>query len=203
VQPGAGGERRKADKTGLISWQANQYSVPMAYQSAMVGVSLLEAPLRIGDLESGELVATHPLSTAKGQVIKNTHHYRDHSQRIADLEAAIQDRVGQAVGERLCRVLKATSPRIYKDQLVAVRRLLSQQEVIDRELMERLSARSELTATTLKRYLQAEQRAQARGRTEASGTTALTGNARSGAMLSPYASLINPGGRSSGREVNL
>lgn len=197
VQPQASGERRKADKTGLISWQANKYSVPMAYQSAVVGVSVLEAQLRICDLESGELIATHPLSTAKGQVIKNTHHYRDHSQRITDLETAIQDLVGQAVGERLCRVLKATSPRIYKDQLVAVWRLLSQPEGIDPELMERLSRRAELTATTLKRYLEAEQRAQARGRGEPPGT-ALPDNAP---LLSPYARLIRPDVRSSGQEV--
>lgn len=130
-------------------------------------------------------------------MIKNTHHYRDHSQRIADLEATIQDRLGQVVGERLCRVLKATSPRIYKDQLVAVRRLLNQPEGIDPELIERLSRRAELTATTLKRYLEAEQGAQARGRAEPPGTT-LPDNAP---LLSPYARLIRPAGHSSGQEV--
>ena len=33
---------RKADKTGLIAWQSNKYSVPMSYQSARVGVSSSE-----------------------------------------------------------------------------------------------------------------------------------------------------------------
>ena len=32
------GETRQVDKTSLLSWQSNKYSVPMAYQSAKVGV---------------------------------------------------------------------------------------------------------------------------------------------------------------------
>jgi transposase len=199
VQPGASGERRQADKTGLISWQANKYSVPMAYQSAAVGVSVAEDQLRIYDLESAELIATPPLSTEKGRIFKNTHHYRDHQQRLQDLEQGLRTRLGEVVGERLCAVLKTTSPRIYQEQLVAVARLLDQQEVIARELMARLAARSELTATTLKRYLEAEQRARERGRTEPS--VALAGNGLEGAVLRPYALLGSPGGRSSGQEV--
>src|SRR3546814_1390506 len=30
---------RRADKTGLISWKSNKYSVPMAWQRANVGVA--------------------------------------------------------------------------------------------------------------------------------------------------------------------
>ena len=37
VQPVAH-ETRRADKTGLIAWKANKYSVPMAWQQARVGV---------------------------------------------------------------------------------------------------------------------------------------------------------------------
>lgn len=29
---------RKSDKTGLISWSGNKYSVPLLYQNAYVGV---------------------------------------------------------------------------------------------------------------------------------------------------------------------
>jgi hypothetical protein len=171
----------------------------MAYQSAAVGVSVAEDQLRIYDLESAELIATPPLSTEKGRIFKNTHHYRDHQQRLQDLEQGLRTRLGEVVGERLCAVLKTTSPRIYQEQLVAVARLLDQQEVIARELMARLAARSELTATTLKRYLEAEQRARERGRTEPS--VALAGNGLEGAVLRPYALLGSPGGRSSGQEV--
>ncbi len=80
---------RKADKTGLVSWQSNKYSVPMIYQSARVGVSNENGQLLISDLETGELVAQHLIHLEKGQVIKNTDHYRDKALRIENLEADI------------------------------------------------------------------------------------------------------------------
>lgn len=64
-------EPRKVDKTGLISWRANKYTVPMAYQQSRGGVR----------------------------------------------EQAIVGQLGDDLGLRLCARLKATSPRIYKDQL--------------------------------------------------------------------------------------
>ena len=80
---------RKADKTGLIAWQSNKYSVPMAYQSARVGVNSSEGQLLISELETGENIAQHLISIETGQVIKNTDHYRDKAQRIETLEADI------------------------------------------------------------------------------------------------------------------
>ncbi|MGZ8908350.1 MAG: IS21 family transposase, partial [Methylobacter sp.] len=43
-------ETRQVDKTSLISWQSNKYSVPMAYQSAKVGVAVHAGQLLITDL---------------------------------------------------------------------------------------------------------------------------------------------------------
>ncbi|MDD5461827.1 MAG: hypothetical protein PHG00_09370 [Methylococcales bacterium] len=74
-------ETRQVDKTSLISWQSNKYSVPMAYQSAKVGVAAHAGQLLINDLASGDLIAEHVISLEKGQIIKNTHHYRDRQQR--------------------------------------------------------------------------------------------------------------------------
>ncbi|MBF0228706.1 MAG: hypothetical protein HQK63_03825 [Desulfamplus sp.] len=45
------------DKTGLISWESNKYSVPMAYQCSKVGVSTNEGHLYIHDIGSGEKIA--------------------------------------------------------------------------------------------------------------------------------------------------
>jgi hypothetical protein len=45
---------RKADKTGLISWKANKYSVPMAYQRKQVGVTEDAGSLKLYDLTSNE-----------------------------------------------------------------------------------------------------------------------------------------------------
>jgi len=157
-------ETRKVDKTGLISWQANKYSVPMAWQQARVGVSAQDDQLLIHDLESGELIATHDLCKAKGRMVKNNNHYRDHAQRIANLEHGIDSILPDGLGATLCQLLKRTSPCIYKDQLVAARDLLMAHAPVDTTLLGELCERSELTATGLKRYLEAWQQAKARGR---------------------------------------
>ena len=109
-------ETRKVDKTGLLSWCANKYSAPMAYQRTRVGVQAEGGQLVLSDLETGQEIARHRLSQDKGAIIRNNDHYRDKAARIADLEAAILGQIGEEAGQRLCALLKRTSPRIYKDQ---------------------------------------------------------------------------------------
>jgi len=157
-------EARKVDKTGLIAWRANRYSVPMAYQRGRVGVEQSEGQLHISDLTTGEVVATHTLSAEKGHTVRNTHHYRDHAQRVTDLEAGVAERLGSELGARLCARLKASEPRIYKDQLLGVRDLLRAAPVLDTELLEHLTTHERLTASRLKSYLEASERARERGR---------------------------------------
>ena len=96
-------ETRKADKTGLISWKANKYSVPMLWQQSRVGVLEDGSELHVMDLQSGEVIARHTLANGKGQIIKNTHHYRDHAQRREQLEQDIQALVGdEPLSRALC-----------------------------------------------------------------------------------------------------
>lgn len=165
LQSGPALSTRRVDKTGLISWGANKYSVPMAWQRAQVGVCTRDGELLVHDLESGDVIATHALCAEKGRTIKNNHHYRDHAQRIADLEQAISALLPTDQGTLLCRLLQRTSPRIYKDQLVAARSLLREHAPVDALLVDELLQRRQLTATALKRYLEAWQQAQVRGRT--------------------------------------
>ena len=117
---------RKADKTGLIAWQGNKYSVPMVYQRCRVGVRAENTLLHIIDLETGEETAHHRICLEKGRVIRNTDHYRDRAQQISDYEQAIIEQLGADYGSRLCALLKATSPNIYKDQLAGAGRILGQ-----------------------------------------------------------------------------
>src|SRR3546814_4376141 len=77
-------QTRRADKTGLISWKSNKYSVPMAWQRANVGVAEHSNDLTITDLETGDTIAIHELCAEKGRTVKNTHHYRDHAQRRSE-----------------------------------------------------------------------------------------------------------------------
>ena len=146
---------RKAGKTGLIAWQGNKYSVPMAYQRCRVGVGEADGVLHIADLESGEEVAHHTVCLEKGRVIRNTDHYRDRAQQIRDYEGAIVESLGTDYGPRLCALLKATSPRIYKDQLAGARRILRHYEILPEGLMERVLQRARLTATGMRDYLEA------------------------------------------------
>lgn len=190
-------ETRRADKTGLISWKANKYSVPLHWQRAQVGVCEQDGHLHIHDLESGGRIAGHVVCLEKGRTIKNNHHYRNPAQRIADLEASIHQQLPAGEGETLCRLLKATSPRIYKDQLAGLRDLLNRHGPVDAGLLETLTQQSRLTASTVQRYLEAWQQARDRGRDPDIDTTPNTEDRMPVSALQAYAQV----GRSSGQEV--
>jgi transposase len=148
-------ETRKADKTGLIAYRANKYSVPLAYQRAPVGVFEEDGQLVVCALDSGAVLARHALACGKGETVKNTNHYRDRAQQIAELEAEIRSAVGEALGVRLCALLKTTSPAIYKDQLRGAKRVLAAHTSLPTEVLERVCVRARLTATGLRDYLAA------------------------------------------------
>lgn len=136
----------------------------MAWQRAQVGVRECADEVLILNLESGELIARHAVCGEKGRIIKNNHRDRDQAQRIADLEADVADLLSPQIGRTICATLQRTSPRIYKDQLIAVRNLLRDHAPVDSTLMADLAQRSTLKATMVQSYLEATQRAQARGR---------------------------------------
>ena len=154
-------ETRQVDKTSLISWQSNKYSVPMAYQSAKVGVSAHAGQLLIKDLARGEQIAEHVISLEKGRIVKNTHHYRDMQQRVETLEAALSEQLGGNDSQRLCALLKTSSPKIYKDQLLAAKQVIAahtlQYGAIGAELLERILTAPRLTASQLRAMLEAYQ----------------------------------------------
>jgi len=146
-------ETRKADKTGLIAYRANKYSVPLAYQRSPVGVMEADGQLLVSALDTGEVVARHPLGGGKGETFKNTNHYRDRAQQIAELEAEILAALGAPLGQRLCALLKATSPTIYKDQLRGAARVLVAHPGVPETVLDRVCDRPCLTATGLRDYL--------------------------------------------------
>ena len=127
---------RKADKTGLILFKANKYSVPMVYQRGNVGVDTIGNQLHLFDLETGEEAAVHILTTGKGKVITNTHHYRDPALRIDKLEQVLQSLIGTDTAEVLCNLLKTSSPRIYRDQLAGVNHLIKTHQPIEQLMLE-------------------------------------------------------------------
>jgi len=112
--------------------------------------------LLICALDSGTVIARHPLAGGKGEVFKNTHHYRDRSQQVAALEEAILKALGEPLGVRLCALLKATSPNIYKDQLRGARDVLKAHQPLAAGLIETLCERPRLTTIGRRDYLAAD-----------------------------------------------
>ncbi len=147
-------QTRQVDKTGLISWQGNKYSVPMAFQCARVGVCVKDSRLQISELAGLTLIACHHLSSGKGLVLKNRDHYRDKSLQVAEYEEAIQTQIGKELGQTLCQRLKETSPKIYKDQLAGLKQVLAQFKQIPLAVLSELSEKTKLTVTQIQSYLE-------------------------------------------------
>jgi len=148
-------ELRKSDKTGLISYQSNKYSVPMAYQCSNVFIITEGTDLLIGDLETGELIAKHIIHHGKGAIIKNRNHYRDYSEQIETSEKAIEKILGANVGSSLCVLIKKSSPKIYRDQLVGVKKILAKNKIdSSKKILAKLIQKPRLTACMLQEYLE-------------------------------------------------
>lgn len=146
---------RQVDKTGLISYQSVKYSVPMVWQRQTVALREEGSQLVILTPDQSEELARHTLSTEKGTVVKNVHHYRDMELAIQELEEKVTARLGSEQGSALCQLLKATSPKIYRDQLSGVLRILKRLGVPDSSVLAALCQRSALTAKGLEEHLEA------------------------------------------------
>jgi transposase len=149
-------ELRKADKTGLISYQSNKYSVPMAYQRCNVFIVAEAGQLIIGDLDTGEVIARHIIHGGKGKIIKNSNHYRDYSLEMKTNEQEIQNMIGFDLGISLCALIKKSLPKIYRDQLAGVKKILKS-TTKNEKILKKLVQKPRLTACMLKDYLEAYQ----------------------------------------------
>jgi len=115
--------RRLADKTGLISFQGNKYSVPSSYQRKEVLVEQTENVLLIRDFETGKEIAKHTLSSGKGQTVINNNHYRDIRKSIKEITEEVLSllpEVDQA--EKLVERIKSDNPKIVRDQLKGLKK---------------------------------------------------------------------------------
>jgi transposase len=111
-------ERRFADKTGLISYKGNKYSVPHTAQRSEVGVREEATYLLIHDLHQGCEIARHLLGKGKGKIYKNNNHYRDYRKRIEEIRAdALAAFNGADYARTLVERLASENPQIARDQL--------------------------------------------------------------------------------------
>lgn len=114
---------RRVDKTGLISYKGNKYSVPEKYQREEVRIEEVEeGSLVIFDL-GGREVARHIVCQEKCQMIINNNHYRDQSKTIEEREKLVKEIIPETIADNICKILKKNNPKIYKDQLVGLYRV--------------------------------------------------------------------------------
>jgi hypothetical protein len=206
------GTVRGVDKTSLISYKSNKYSVPMKYQSSTVRVKEEGTKLVIRDSESLEIIATHDISQRKGEIIKNNNHYRDYQKLASDREQEISEIIGSELSETLCKIIKATSPRIYKDQLAGLIQVLKKHQHADgentqeenlKEALSHLKERPRLTVTFIREYLTAfyspkhgqHDKQQGQGLEETTGMQAAAATVRPAAdPLAAYGCLVTQNG---------
>ena len=111
----------------------------------------------IQDIESQQIIALHTLSDGKGLIIKNINHYRDHGKVVKDREVEVAGLIGHELPELLCRIIRASSPKIYKDQLVGLIKLINDYSKEDmlKEALRQLLERPHLKVSFIKEYLEA------------------------------------------------
>jgi hypothetical protein len=128
----------------------------MAWQSSRVNVlTTADGQLEIYERQEGAVIACHPLSQGKGEVIKNRDHYRDKTKQIADLEKEIAESLGSDLGPRICHQLKQTDPCYYKDKLRGVKRHLARLAALPDAQLAHLADKEVLKVSTLVDYLSA------------------------------------------------
>ena len=144
---------RQADRTGLISWKGNRYSVPMNWQRQTVWVRETDSHIVVLDVSRQE-IARYDIQTGKGAIVANRDHYRDKETTIRQLEAQISEMVQPLDASDLFAVIKHTSPTIYKDQLTGIRQILRKRQTsIQQDELDWICSRPELTATRFRELL--------------------------------------------------
>lgn len=119
-------EKRLVDKTGLISYKSNKYSVPYQYQQKVVLIKSVGDNLIISDFKSNEEICRWQISSAAGTRNINNNHYRNYKEELSKIkENCIADLVGFKNSELLINKIITDNPKIQRDQLNGLRQLYS------------------------------------------------------------------------------
>jgi len=115
---------RLVDKTGIINFEGNKYSVPFLYQRKEVLIEKKKDSLIIRDMENGKEIARHVIPRLKGKFVLNTNHYRDMRETIEEITAKVSSLLSDVdKSEELIAKIKSDNPRIVRDQLKGLQKL--------------------------------------------------------------------------------
>lgn len=110
--------KRIVDKTGLLSFKGNKYSVPSSHQRLEVQIEELETTLFIRDQKTGNEIGKHPISSGKGNIIINNNHYRDFRKNLTEITSEVLSLLSEVSrSEQLIAKIQADNPKIIRDQL--------------------------------------------------------------------------------------
>ena len=117
-------QTRQADKTGIICYSGNKYSVPMDFQNRQVFVEETDGSLQIIDPLNGSILAVHQIPDTKGNLVRNPNHYRDFNQILSALKAEVAGLLADYDPEvKIVEKLVKDNPKIPRDQLRAISKL--------------------------------------------------------------------------------
>ena len=115
---------RRVDKTGLISFEGNKYSVPFSYQGKQVLVMIEDRRVIVRSVEEGKELATHQICSQKNQIMINNNHYRDIKKSIETVKnETLESLKDISSAEILLSKILEDNPKYIRDQLVGIQKL--------------------------------------------------------------------------------
>jgi transposase len=118
---------RMVRKNNTVEYESNRYSVPLGtYEPGKeVGLKVTDdqSLLQISNLETGEIIGEHSICSGKGQLVQNSNHLRDHSQKIHELYQQTYESLGSTPESKLLLdMIKSTKHRYVRDQYAVIKK---------------------------------------------------------------------------------
>lgn len=141
---------RVVDKTGLINFEGNKYSVPHEYQRLKVYVMLNEHNILILDPNTGKEITRHRKSLVKGETFINNNHYRSIQKSIDEIITETKSHLHEVsyVNELIDRIC-SDNPKIKRDQLKGIIQLKGKYDLTHWETIKTLLFSLPVIKTTL------------------------------------------------------
>lgn len=110
---------RTVRKDNTVKYLSNRYTVPIGTfrTGKEVNLRIAEECLKIIDVETGEIIAEHAISSKKGQLIRNNNHLRDHKPKIQEWkQQLLQQMPKEEVSSHFLQEIHQRKPRYIRDQ---------------------------------------------------------------------------------------
>jgi transposase len=119
---------RSVRKDNTVLFLSNRYTVPLGTYQKHPEVSIMrnkENKLIIYVNETGEVLASHSISTDKGQLIRNTSHQRDRSKGLKELMETVGSHFTNGeMAQMYFSELRNRYPRYLRDQLSIIKKCI-------------------------------------------------------------------------------